>query len=444
MDNAETLNVQLTVILEKLKKLKAGNNEQLLSLEKYLQDEICALLDVDASIREYIIKIYKLGFGSERVERNHQFSGSLVEGAMMARCFQKNEDYKEIEMDIMHNAFTIAQQASHLLEPVENKLGFVRLPFCQELCSADFYTSYARGLLGGSENVPYSLDQLPKYISPLVMKNTWKAVIEKVKSVNSFLRLAGCPIHHSDAFSSSDTETTWEVKLDTKTIDNFSSSIDYVEAVRLLFWPNQAEAWITRRRRWWPQQDTIQSIKEKGCQVVPRSSPGGDVHSEFRLSFSGPEASLAQLRSKKQQQAYYFFKMFFYRYLKCAESSEPEGKQLYSYIVKTTMLWVYEELPPEDPIWISLQNSVQFLLLKLLASLKAGFLPHYFIPEINLLERVGQDVISQCIAIISRWQNNILMTAPFDLPEKRKFINFVQSKYLAKFELASVWSNVLR
>ena len=72
------------------------------------------------------------------------------------------------------------------------------------------------------------------------------------------------------------------------------------------------------------------------------------------------------------------------------ESSEPEGKALFSDIIKTTRLWAQEELPPEDPIWASFETSVQMLLFKLLGSLEAGFLPHYFIPEINLLERVGE------------------------------------------------------
>ena len=88
------------------------------------------------------------------------------------------------------------------------------------------------------------------------------------------------------------------------------------------------------------------------------------------------------------------------------------------------MLWASEELHPEDPIWASLEKSVQVLLFKLLGSLEAGCLPHYFIPEINLLEKIGQDVRNQCIAVISRWISNILMTAPFDLPEKRNIVNF--------------------
>ena len=87
------------------------------------------------------------------------------------------------------------------------------------------------------------------------------------------------------------------------------------------------------------------------------------------------------------------------------------------------MLWACEELHPEDPVWASLETSVQILMFKLLGSLEAGFLSHFFIPEINLLQRVGQDVRHQCMAIISRWQSNILMTAPFDMREKREFLN---------------------
>ena len=198
-------------------------------------------------------------------------------------------------------------------------------------------------------------------------------------------------------------------------------SVDFVPAIHLHFWPHQAVTWITRHRLW-PSHDCVQSLVRKGCQVVPRSSPGGDVHSEWRLSFSGPEAVLAQLRSKEQQQVYYFFKIFFYRYLKCVESSEPDGKPLYSYIIKTTMLWACEELPPEDLMWASLENSVQMLLFKLLGSLETGFLSHYFIQEINLLERVSQDVRIKCAAKINRWVSNILMTAPFDMTEKSEFM----------------------
>ena len=227
------------------------------------------------------------------------------------------------------------------------------------------------------------------------------------------------------------TETTVEISHRDDRPRSIDVSMDLVFAVCLCFWPHDAAAW-SNRPRLWPPQDTVQSIITTGCHLVPRSSPGGDVHSEWRLSFSIPEATLAQLRSKGQQEAYFFFKMLFYRYLKCVESSEPDGKSLYSYTVKTIMLWACEDLSPDDPIWASLENSVQRLLSMLLSSLEAGVVSHYFIPEINLLERVGEDVRSKCIRIITTLQKDIVLAAPFDMPEKLGYLKRQHQDLLAR------------
>ena len=420
MDKAETLDTQLTTILEKLKKLGDGKSEQPQSLEKYVQGQIIALLDAEASIGESINKIYKNKCRDKDYDEIVQLSGSCVEGAMMARCFQRKEGWKEIEMDVMFKGFTVLQKASHLLEPVKGKLGFLRIPY--------------QGVFPG----PFRLAELcpkkktNKYVCPQCLKNVLldvqissadSVIKEHLPSLDSVLNMTGMKDdvlsrHFNVECSQSLTETTVERNV-SKGSDSIHCSWDMVPSGRLLFWPHEAASWITRPRLW-PSQNTIKSITDKGCQVVPRSSPGGDVHSEWRLSFSIPEATLAQLRSKNQQQAYYFVKVFFYQYLKCVKSSD--GKSLYSYIVKTTMLWACEELPPEDPIWASLENSAQMLLVKLLGSLETGLLSHYFISEINLLESVGQDVRMKCADIIGRWLNNILMTAPFDVPEKLKYI----------------------
>ena len=407
MNNTETLDTQLPVILENLKKLDV-DNEQLPSLEQYVHDEICALLDAESSIGETIMTMFDPVY--KQFEQDVQYSGSMVEGATMARCFQRKKDWREVEIDLMSNLFTIPQDVGHLLEPVEDKIGFVRLPFSKELC-AGYYAEYAKIYLRDTKDITHCSGQMPQYISPMLIKD------DAMKYADT-----GHPLGFLSSISK--TETTLESVYDV--LGLFHMSFDDVPAARLQFWPRHAAAWITRCRLW-PPQNTIQSIADEGCNVVPRSSPGGDVQSEWRLSFSLPEASLAQLRTEEQKRAYYFFKIFFYQHLKCIESSNPKEKPLYSYVIKTTMLWASEELPPKDPIWASLETSAQMLLFKLLGSLQTGFLPHYFVPEINLLERVGEDVRDRCAAIISRWQSDILMTAPFDMPEKREWILFTRT-----------------
>ena len=293
MDNAVKLGVHFMRTLEKLKELGDENNEQFpsnSSIEKYVQYEICALLDAEDSLGEFFMKTMKFGMPEEmhdEYDRLVQFSGSLVEGAMMARCFQLKEGWNELEVDIMLNNFIFPQEVSHLLETVEEKPGFVRLPFCQELFP-DFYTDIAKALSGSSEDVPHSSDQMPHYLNPCIVKDCFVqcAITSQMNSiVRSFFRDV-----FQDKITTSKTETTAEQKIDCSNkilcVPLCHVSIDFVPAICLLFWPHQAAAWINRHRHW-PHQNTIQCIADKGCHVVPRSSPGGDVDSEWRLSFSG-------------------------------------------------------------------------------------------------------------------------------------------------------------
>ena len=326
-------------------------------------------------------------------------------------------DWKEVEVDIMYNFVYLPQAESHSLEQVQGKFGFVRLPYTK------LYSKYFRPVIETfhkDHHIPYSEAE---YISPLIVKGNARHILKYkdehdcASHLTSFL-IGTCSIKGSDSL----TETTLEVTVNIDAKDGpINVCIDHVPAVRLHFWPHQATARINRTRIW-PPEDIVKSIRNRGCQLVPRSSPGSDVDSEWRLSFSVSEATLVLLRSQEQHHAYYFFKILFYRYLKNVESSEPHRKSLFSYIMKTTMLWACEELPPEDRIWASLESSTQMLLFKLSGSLEAGFLPHYFIVEINLLERIGEDVRGRCTAIIESLQSNLLLAAPFDMPEKREIV----------------------
>ena len=433
----------LAISLEKLKKLGDRNNEQLPNVEKYVEDEISALLDAEAPFREAFMTLFQNVRDHSTMRGLLELSGSVVEGAMMARIFQVNKD-SEVEVDVMLNIFTIPEDVGHLLEPVKDKPGFVRLPF--SLCPPFFIrhcvNDAKRFLSRRHENEHYSLDQILQYVSPLVIKDTWKDLSDHAPMhdwYNDICHLYG--MESLDLPEPKINHSTTATTLAGEFRDKVGTvlSCDYVPAVHLSFWPGQASNWIIRYRVW-PPLDIIQSIVDKGCQIVPRTSEGGDVHSEWRLSFSRPEATLANLRSRRQKQAYYFVKVFFYRNLKCVETSETDGKTLYSYIIKTIMLWACEELHPEDPIWASLENSVQILLFKLLGSLEVGFLSHYFIPEINLLETVSQNVRNQCVSVINRWISNILMTVPFDMPEKREFVKNFATIYSAILPLPDLHS----
>ena len=119
--------------------------------------------------------------------------------------------------------------------------------------------------------------------------------------------------------------------------------------------------------------------------------------------------------------------LHFCRYLKCVEPADADHKGLYSYVIKTTMLWICEQTTPDDPVWSDLERSVKMLLLKLMEALQNDTLHHYFIPNINLLVQTGKDVKRKCFKIIRNLNRNIFLAAPLDIDEKLEFVRWVGS-----------------
>ena len=339
----------------------------------------------------------------------------------------------------MHNCVELPSYKSAAMECVEGKPGFVRFLY-DRLYSNYFAILPLHNKMRESEPEPHPKT---KYINPRIMKNNMNKLVGKIDP--AYCQVIGSLLLGRPIIVTSDetknTETTAEQNIDFKEADGsliVHVSLDQVPSVCLKFWPQQAIDWI-KRSRLWPLQNDIQRIVDDGCQVVPRSSPGGDSESEWRLSFSIPEVSLAKLRSRDQQMAYYVFKVIFYQHLKSIESSEAEKKSLYSYVMKTTMLWFCEEYPPTDPVWESLELSVHMLLARLADGLQEGTISHYFLPDINLIERVGRDVIDLCIDKIKNLQDNLTFPLPPNLDERLDCLEFLSSTSEIMKRIAPMW-----
>ena len=342
----------------------------------------------------------------------------------------------------MHTWAKIRSDESMAMECVEGKAGFVGFLF-DPLYLKYFPKLPDHNWMQNPENKPKYEHPQTKFINPMIFKNNMNEQVRKIDTGHLQIMATifyGQPISVIEV-DTKNTETTAEQKFvfkDAKVSLTIYGSLDQVPSVRLNFWPQQATDWITRSRCW-PLQDDIQRIVDDGCQAVLHSSPGGDSKSEWRLSFSIPEVSLAKLRSQDQQLAYYFFKIIFYRRLKSIESHETEKKSLYSYVIKTTMLWFCEEYPPTDPVWESLQVSVQMLLAKLVDGLQEGAISHYFLPEINLIEMVGSDVIKLCKDKIENLLVKLTMAVPTGLDERLEFTRFVHRRSETVNRILSMW-----
>jgi len=183
------------------------------------------------------------------------------------------------------------------------------------------------------------------------------------------------------------------------------SSMDIVPCVRCLHWPPQASNWPTRHRdHGWPDQTTINSVVNNGCDVV------GAVYSrckqdewmgkyQWRLSFSRAEVTLLNSWTPVQQIIYHMLR-FVMKSKVFAKTKDKEqcAQKLSNYHLKTLMLWECEQKPQS---WWSAESSLVKLCSSVLRKL-SGWINekcchHYFINDCNILDDLVDDASSLTI-----------------------------------------------
>src|SRR6218665_3575358 len=149
-------------------------------------------------------------------------------------------------------------------------------------------------------------------------------------------------------------------------------------------WPNEAQKWITRQRKFgWPMIDTICEVAQNGCHVVYIQHRACKGDKQWRFSFSLAEVTLLQSWTQIQQIVYHLLRFFAKREL-IQKDCRKEDEVLCTYHLKTLMLWTCEEMPSE---WwnTSCVITICYELLKKLSEwLRRRCCPNYFIPEANL------------------------------------------------------------
>ena len=96
---------------------------------------------------------------------------------------------------------------------------------------------------------------------------------------------------------------------------------------------------------------------------------------------------------------------------------DPE--QISSFIAKTIMFWVCEKYPPDHWIWQkgSCVRALTYLFVKLLLTLENEHLPYYFIPSINVIEKVNYAVIAKITSKVKEIILDIEMFIPDNVAE---------------------------
>ncbi|XP_033729396.1 uncharacterized protein LOC117318528, partial [Pecten maximus] len=165
--------------------------------------------------------------------------------------------------------------------------------------------------------------------------------------------------------------------------------IDIVNCFHCDSWPKEANEWIKRSRLYgWPHQTLIDKIVNNGCHLVPVGDKcSTDTLLQWRISFAAAEKSLVHSFSHIQVKVYTLLKYFLKQIKQTLKETIGDDDILCSYFLKTTMFHAIEN--SSQMFWQdkNLFYCFWFCFNILIAWVKAGICPNYFINANNMFQR---------------------------------------------------------
>ncbi|XP_076084490.1 cyclic GMP-AMP synthase-like receptor 2 [Mytilus galloprovincialis] len=159
-------------------------------------------------------------------------------------------------------------------------------------------------------------------------------------------------------------------------------NMDFAFCFRNKYLPYDAIPWLSRCRKQWPPNSTIDKIKKYGCLLVPtgpRTMP--DCYVLWRLSFSAAEKQLVHSFNFTQLLCYCLLKLTLKHIVNTNRHAEG---LLCSYFLKTALFWVSEEIDIDTFQLSKLYFCFSLCLDKLKLWVYKCYCPNYFIPEHNM------------------------------------------------------------
>ena len=184
--------------------------------------------------------------------------------------------------------------------------------------------------------------------------------------------------------------------------DNKFGGHDHVFCLRLLWWPEE-ESFLSRRRVTdFPPAATRRDICRFGVHLVPTGRPGSDTEQlEYRVSFSRAEVVTVRHLSPVQHATVTTVKG-----MKNSLKSTGVEPGLKSYYIKTTVLWLVQDQPSDR--WTGVTDCVHMVLDWLEQHLKAGNLPCFFCPAINLLAVLETAKLEDIISTVRQMRSQAI------------------------------------
>ena len=175
------------------------------------------------------------------------------------------------------------------------------------------------------------------------------------------------------------------------TRESFEHEQDCVPCFVCLSWPTCASGFLSRpRKTGWPSKNLIDSTEQLGCHVVGVGHPQSDNKDiEWRWSFSVAEKELIYDMSDVMYDCMYLLKAIKKHHWRCADPDKPTT--FCSYYIKTACLWVCETEPHD----VNVMELCRKVLAWLIFWYRTNTLPHYFIPNQNLIGHLSKDMCKE-------------------------------------------------
>lgn len=217
--------------------------------------------------------------------------------------------------------------------------------------------------------------------------------------------------------------------------DPWSIDCDFVPSIKLNFWPHDMQWFLDRLKMNRPL--LFEKIELIHMHIIPKWSgkTTTDKNLEFRYSFSAIEMKIAEERSLVEQILNQVARGLFYKYLHkgAMASSLHYEKNLPSYFVKTTVLWMCEE---EDLTSLYTVTTTDMLetekmlatrmarrwIAHVCSALKSRYYPHYFIKNYNLLDEFSEQYLDRLCDILQNdvdLQDNCMIVPEYDLVKNK-------------------------
>ncbi|XP_066926246.1 uncharacterized protein [Clytia hemisphaerica] len=172
---------------------------------------------------------------------------------------------------------------------------------------------------------------------------------------------------------------------------------DITFSIHCIDWPSQISNWEHRHKKW-PGNRDVERIVNHGCHLVPKSPENGDEYA-WRLSFSKNEVELSNLIPPVARMCYLA--------IKSIRKNDLIFAKVPSYLLKSILFYTLENTNPNK--WISREDEnistcFHLLLDKIITAFENKSCPHFWIPDINLLDEEAIETYqNKCVVGMKRF-----------------------------------------